>query len=142
MGARSTKPSRFKRHRYPDDVIRCVVDWYFIGDDGSQRLANACARRGLRIPDVTILRWTRKFGPSDQIERRLSLREFPPRWDLSCRQESANGEIVALWRASSSDGLLLDWIVAPPDDRPSAERLLGLLMAEARGLRTAESALL
>lgn len=112
--------------------MRRVVDWYFEREVGTYALANECARRGLAIPSMTILRWIAKFGPSDHIDKRLAPPASPLRWRITSANETANGEPIILWRAVGPEGLLLDWTAQRSGDPKAAEHLLHTLMEETR----------
>ncbi len=61
------KPTSFKRHRFPADVIRHAVWLYFRFSLSFRDVEELMAARGVDVSYETVRCWTIKFGP--QIAR-------------------------------------------------------------------------
>ena len=123
-----TKPVRYKRHRFPPQIIAHAVWLYFRFPLSLRLVEEMLLDRGIVVSYETIRRWGRKFGP--EYARRL--RRKPPRptdiWHLDEVVVSIAGRKHWLWRAVDQDGYVLDEIVQGRRDTKAAKRLLTRLM--------------
>jgi putative transposase len=77
-----TRRLRFKRHRFPPEIIRLAVWLYFRFTLSLRDVEELLAQRGIEVSRESIRCWTIKFGP--QIARNLKRRRQAPspRWHL------------------------------------------------------------
>ena len=89
-------PLSFKRHRFPPEVIRQAVWWYFRFTLSIRDVEEMMAQRGVIVSREAIRCWVIKFGPlsAANIRRRRS----PPtgRWHLDDGLQDRRPAHVAL----------------------------------------------
>jgi transposase-like protein len=76
------RPSSFKRHRFPADVIRHAVWLYFRFTLSLRDVEEMMAQRGIEVSYETIRCWTIKFGPPFARALRKRRPAPSPRWHL------------------------------------------------------------
>jgi putative transposase len=121
-------PIRYKRHRFPPQIIAHAVWLYFRFPLSLRLVEEMMLERGIDVSYETIRRWAIKFGAD--YARRLK-RKSPSRRDIWHLDEVAitiNGEKRWLWRAVDQDGYVLDEIVQVRRDTKAAKRLLTRLL--------------
>jgi putative transposase len=128
-----TKPLRYKRHRFPPQIIAHAVWLYFRFPLSLRLVEEMLLERGIVVSYETIRRWGRKFGP--EYARRLR-RKTPSRRDIWHSDEVVvliAGQKHWLWRAVDQDGYVLDEIVQTRRDTKAAKRLLKRLLRKQGG---------
>lgn len=121
-------PIRYKRHRFPPQIIAHAVWLYFRFPLSLRLVEEMMLEREIDVSYETIRRWAIKFGAD--YARRLK-RKSPSRRDIWHLDEVAitiNGEKRWLWRAVDQDGYVLDEIVQVRRDTKAAKRLLTRLL--------------
>ncbi|TDQ14580.1 putative transposase [Phyllobacterium brassicacearum] len=120
---------RYKRHRFPPQIIAHAVWLYFRFPLSLQLVEEMLPERGIVVSYETIRRWAWKFGP--KYARRL-LRKQPRRDDIWHLDEvviiSIAGRKHGLWRAVDQDGYVLDELVQNRRNTKAAKRLLTRLL--------------
>ena len=76
------RPSPFKHHRLPRDVILCAVRWYLRFPLSSQDVVDLLAERGIMVDRSSIYRWVQKFGPELAKRTEEHLRRASLDWHL------------------------------------------------------------
>jgi putative transposase len=123
-----TKPTSYKRHRFPPDII-AHAGWLYFRFPLSLRLVEEMLlERGILVSCETVRRWTLRFGPA--YARRLRRKRAGRRdvWHLDEVVISIAGQKHWLWRAVDQDGYVLDEIVQSRRDTKAAKRLLRRLL--------------
>ena len=121
-------PIRYKRHRFPPQIIAHAVWLYFRFPLSLRLVEEMLLERGILVSYETIRQWALKFGAD--YARRLK-RKTPSRddiWHLDEVVISICGEKRWLWRAVDQDGYVLDEIVQTRRDTKAATRLLARLL--------------
>jgi putative transposase len=123
-----TKPTSYKRHRFPPEII-AHAGWLYFRFPLSLRLVEEMLlERGILVSCETVRRWTLRFGPA--YARRLRRKRAGRRdvWHLDEVVISIAGQKHWLWRAVDQDGYVLDEIVQSRRDTKAAKRLLRRLL--------------
>ena len=113
-------PIRYKRHRFPPQIIAHAVWLYFRFPLSLRLVEEMLLERGIVVSYETIRRWAIKFGAD--YARRLK-RKSPSRRDIWHLDEvviTINGEKRWLWRAVDQGGYVLDEIVQVRRDTKAA----------------------
>ena len=76
------QPIGFKRHRFPPDVIRQAVWFYFRFTLSFRDLEEVLAQRGIDVSDQTVRCWSLKFGRFFVQNLRRSRTKPTGRWHL------------------------------------------------------------
>ena len=119
---------RYKRHRFPPQIIAHVVWLYARFNLSLREVEELMLERGIDVSYETIRRWTVKFGPL--IARTLRRRQPRPGdvWHLDEVVVKIAGRSFWLWRAVDQHGVVLEEILQPKRDKRAAKRLLVKLM--------------
>ena len=119
---------RYKRHRFPPQIIAHVVWLYARFNLSLREVEELMLERGIDVSYETIRRWTVKFGPL--IARTLRRRQPRPGdvWHLDEVVVKIAGRSFWLWRAVDQHGAVLEEILQPKRDKRAAKRLLVKLM--------------
>ncbi|EDQ03412.1 hypothetical protein DSM14862_04083 (plasmid) [Sulfitobacter indolifex] len=123
-----TQKIRYKRHRFPPQIIAHVV-WLYVRFNVSLReVEELMLERGVDVSYETIRRWTVKFGPL--IAHVLRRRQPHPGnvWHLDEVVVKFSGRSYWLWRAVDQHGVVLEEILQSRRDKRAAKRLLVKLM--------------
>lgn len=118
----------FKRHRFPQELIRHAV-WLYARFTLSYRdVEDLLAERGLDISYETTRRWFLKFGPP--IARKLRHTRPTPsdHWHLDEMVIMIRGKRHFLWRAVDNEGEVLDFLVQPKRNARAALKLMRKLL--------------
>ncbi|KFI24101.1 transposase, partial [Haematobacter missouriensis] len=101
--------SRYKRHRFPAEIIAHAVWLYYRFPLSLRDVEDLLAERGIDVSFQTVCEWTAKFGYqfADQLRRR-SRGNFADKWHLDEMVVSIKGKKYWLWRAVDADGYVLD----------------------------------
>ena len=122
------QPISFKRHRFPPDVIRQAVWWYFRFTLSIRDVEEMMAQRGVIVSREAIRCWVIKFGPliAANIRRR---RPSPTgRWHLDEMVCKIGGRRMWLWRAVDDEGEVLDVLVQKRRNTAAAMKLFRKLL--------------
>ncbi|EAQ22870.1 transposase [Roseovarius sp. 217] len=128
MVAMRNQDIRYKRHRFPPQIIAHVVWLYARFNLSLREVEELMLERGIDVSYETIRRWTVKFGPL--IARTLRRRQPRPGhvWHLDEVVVKIAGRSFWLWRAVDQHGVVLEEILQPKRDKRAAKRLLVKLM--------------
>ena len=118
-------PISFMRHRFPPDVIRHAVWFYFWFTLSLRDVEEMLAERDIDASYEAIRDWTRKFGKAFATNLRKSRARSSGRWHLDEMVVKIAGERMYLWRAVDDEGQVLDMLVQQRlKSQTSAQRLL------------------
>ncbi len=122
------RPTSYKRHRFPADVIRHAVWLYFRFTlsfrDGEELLA----QRGIEVSYETIRCWTLKFGRLYAHNLRRARSRPTGQWHLDEMVVKIGGKRMFLWRAVDDEGEVLDMLVQERRNKVAALKLLRKLL--------------
>jgi putative transposase len=119
---------RYKRHRFPPEIIAHVV-WLCFRFPLSLRLVEEMLlERGIIVSCETVRRWAMKFGPDFGRCLKRKAAQTGDVWHLDEVVTDIGCEKRRLWRAVDQDGYGLDEIVQKRRDKHAAVRLLRRLL--------------
>jgi putative transposase len=127
---RSTRDPRYRRHRFPAEVIAHAV-WLYLRFPLSLRMVeDLLAARGIIVSHQTVRLWVEKFGRhfANDIRRRSAGR-VGDKWYLDEVVISIGGNKHWLWRAVDQDGFVLDVLVQSRRNAKAATRQREPIMA-------------
>ncbi len=121
MAAAAPAP-RYKRHRFPAEIISHCVWLSFCLPLSSRQVELVMAQRGIDVTYEAIRQWCRKFG--QQYANELKRRRPKPgdKWHLDEVFLKINGKTQYLWRAVDQDGNALDILVQSRRNQKAAEK--------------------
>jgi putative transposase len=120
--------SRYRRHRFPPEVISMAVWLYFRFPLSLRMVEEMLAARGIDVSHETVRRWAEKFGRD--YANRLRRRAICPgdTWHLDEVVITIAGQKHWLWRAVDGQGFVLDVLVQKRRDTKAAKRLMRKLL--------------
>ena len=121
-------PIRYKRHRFPPQIIAHAVWLYFRFPLSLRLVEEMMLERGIDVSYETIRRWAIKFGADYARRLRRKSPSCGDIWHLDEVVITINSEKQWLWRAVDQDGYVLDEIVQAHRDTRAAKRLLTRLL--------------
>jgi putative transposase len=124
----SVHDPRYRRHRFPPEVISYAVWLYFRFPLSLRMVEEMLAARGVCVTYETVRQWGKKFGKtySDRIRQRAPARG--DKWHMDEVVVSISGEQHWLWRAVDQNGFVLDVLVQRRRDTYAAQRLMRKLL--------------
>ena len=124
----SVQNPRYRRHRFPPEVISYAVWLYFRFPLSLRMVEEMFAARGVCVTYETVRQWGRKIGKtySDRIRQRAPARG--DKWHMDEVAVSISGEQHLLWRAVDQNGFVLDVLVQRRRDTYAAQRLMRKLL--------------
>jgi putative transposase len=124
----NTSSIRYKRHRFPPQIIAHTVWLYFRFPLSLRLVEELLLERGIVVSYETIRRWGKKFGPDYARRLRRKKPSGNDVWYLDEVVITIAGRKHWLWRAIDQDGQVLDEIVQNRRDTKAAKRLLTRLL--------------
>ena len=126
----SAPAPRYKRHRFPAEIISHCVWLYFCLPLSYRQVELVMAQRGIDVTYEAIRQWCRKFG--QQYANELKRRRPKPgdKWHLDEVFLKINGKTQYLWRAVDQDGNVLDILVQSRRNQKAAEKFFRKLLKE------------
>ena len=85
-------------------------------------------QRGIQVSHEAIRAWCRKFGQTLANQLRRRHRQPDRKWHLDEMRVVINGEIIWLWRAVDTDGVVLDILAQKKRDKKAAKRFFKKLL--------------
>src|ERR1700760_2454844 len=124
----SVQNPRYRRHRFPPEVISYAVWLYFRFPLSLRMVEEMLAARGVSVTHETIRQWGLKFGRefANRIRQRAPCRG--DKWHLDEVVISVAGKKHWLWRAVDQDGFVLDVLVQSRRNKKAAKRLFRKLL--------------
>ncbi len=122
------QPLSFKRHRFPPDVIRQAIWWYFRFTLSIRDVEEMMAQRGVIVSREAIRCWVIKFGPLIAANIRKQRGLPTGRWHLDEMVCKIGGRRMWLWRAVDDEGEVLDVLVQKRRNAAAAMKLLRKLL--------------
>ncbi len=120
---------RFKRHRYPTEIIAYAVWLYYRFPLSFRHVEELLAERGIEVSFQTVSEWAAKFGR--EFARRIRNRSaggFSDKWHLDEMVVTIKGKRHWLWRAVDADGYVLEAIIQNRRNKQAALCLLRKLL--------------
>ncbi len=126
--AASAPALRYKRHRFPAEIISHGVWLYFCLPLSYRQVELVMAQRGIDVTYEAIRQWCRKFG--QQYANELKRRRPKPgdKWHLDEVFLKINGKTQYLWRAVDQDGNVLDILVQSRRNKTAAKKFFRKLL--------------
>jgi len=118
----SNSTVRYKRHRFPPEIIQYAVWLYYRFNLSHRDIEDLLAERGVVVSYESIRLWCNKFGP--QYARRLKRRHagFGDTFYIDEVFVKIDGKQRYLWRAVDQDGEIVDVFVQRRRDAKAAKR--------------------
>jgi putative transposase len=119
---------RYRRHRFPIDVVEQCVWLYFRFALSYRDIEEMMVKRGVRVTYETVREWCCKFGSLYAAKLRKKRARIGPRWYLDEVFLKMNGVQHYLWRAVDQHGVVIDILVQARRDRWAALRFFRKLL--------------
>jgi len=118
----STRESRYRRHRFPIEVVEQCVWLYFRFALSYRNIEKMMAKRGVLVTYETVREWCHKFGSAYAARLKKKRARFGAKWHLDEVFIKMNGIQHYLWRAVDQNGAVIDILVQPRRDHWAALR--------------------
>jgi len=124
----SNDPQRYRRHRFPPEIISHAVWLYHRFCLSFRDVEDLLAERGVIVSYEAIRQWCWKFGPD--YARRLRRRQgrLGDTWHLDELFVNIQGRRHYLWRAVDQDGDVIDILVQRHRSARAAKRFFRKLL--------------
>ena len=125
--------SRYKRHRFPSEIIQHAVWLYYRFNLSYRDIEDLLAERGIDVSYESIRFWCNKFGP--KYIKRLKRRHqgFGDTFFIDEVFVKIQGRQQYLWRAIDQDGEVVDVFLQARRDGAAAKRFFKRLLRNNRG---------
>jgi putative transposase len=125
--------SRYKRHRFPSEIIQHAVWLYYRFNLSNRDIEDLLAERGIDVSYESIRLWCNKFGP--KYAKRLKRRHqgFGDTFFIDEVFVKIQGRQQYLWRAVDQDGEVVDVFLQARRDGAAARRFFKRLLRNNRG---------
>ena len=120
--------SRYRRHRFPIEIISHAVRLYHRFCLSFRDVEDLLAERGVEVTYETIRRWCGKFGPDYAGKLRRRQGRLGDAWFLDEVFVSIRGRRHYLWRAVDQDGDVIDILVQRRRNARAAKRFFRKLL--------------
>ena len=124
----SNAVSRYRRHRFPIEIISHSVWLYHRFCLSFRDVEDLLAERGVEVTYETIRRWCAKFGPDYARKLRRRQGRLGDTWFLDEVFVRIRGRRHYLWRAVDQDGAVIDILVQRRRDGSAAKRFFRKLL--------------
>jgi putative transposase len=124
----STRESRYRRHRFPIEVVEQCVWLHFRFALSYRNIEEMMAKRGVPVTYETVREWCHKFGSPYAARLKKKRTRFGAKWHLDEVFIKMNGIQHYLWRAVDQNGAVIDILVQPRRDRWAALRFFRKLL--------------
>jgi len=124
----SSSESRYRRHRFPIEVVEQCVWLYFRFALSYRNVEEMMAKRGVPVTYETVREWCLKFGSLYAVLLRRKRASIGSKWHLDEVFIKMNGVQHYLWRAVDENGVVIDILVQPKRDRWAALRFFRKLL--------------
>ena len=121
-------PDRYKRHRFPAEIIRPGVWLYYRFCLSYRDVEELLLTRGIFVTSEAIRKWCRKFGQQDAHHLRHRHPRPGDQWHLAAVVLTMNGACHDLWRAVDQDGNILDLLVQRRRNKPAGKQCFRKLL--------------
>tara|TARA_R110002110_G_scaffold211304_1_gene424029 strand:- start:51705 stop:52250 length:546 start_codon:yes stop_codon:yes gene_type:complete len=133
------RKSAFKHHRFPCDIILCVVRWYLRYPLSYQDVVDLLSERGISVDRSTVYRWVTKFGPEITKRAEKYLRRASDDWHEDETYIRVGGKWLYLWRAVDANGQMIDFRLTARRDAKAAKAFLNKAIERVRLHRPANN---
>ncbi|HZG27010.1 MAG TPA: IS6 family transposase [Ensifer sp.] len=122
-------PIRYKRHRFPAEIIAHAVWLYYRFPLSFCDVENLLAERGIEVSFQTVSEWAAKFGLkfAHQLRRR-SRGQFADKWQLDEMVVTIKGKKYCVRCAVDANGCVLDALLQSHRNKRAALRLMRKLL--------------
>jgi putative transposase len=124
----NTSISKYKRHRFPPEIIQYAVWLHHRFNLSHRDIEDLLAERGIEVSHESIRLWCNKFGP--HYARRLKRRHlgFGDTFYIDEVFVKIQGQQKYLWRAVDQDGEVVDVFLQSRRDGAAAKRFFKRLL--------------
>ncbi|MCF1462055.1 IS6 family transposase [Agrobacterium vitis] len=120
---------RYKRHRFPAEIIAHAVWLYFRFPLSLRHVEDLLAERGIDVSFQTVSEWAAKFGSEfAALLRRRSKGGFADKWHLDEMVVTFKGRKYWLWRAVDAEGYVLEALLQSRRNKKAALKLMRKLL--------------
>ena len=120
---------RFKRHRFPAEIIAHAVWLYYRFPLSLRHVEDLLAEGGIDVSFQTVSEWAAKFGAEFAASlRRRSKGGFSDKWHLDEMVVTIKGQKYWLWRAVDAEGYVLEALLQSRRDKKAALKLMRKLL--------------
>lgn len=120
---------RYKRHRFPAEIIAHAVWLYYRFPLSLRHIEDLLAERGIDVSFQTVSEWVAKFGSEFAASlRRRSKGSFADKWHLDEMVVTIKGRKYWLWRAVDAEGYVLDALLQSRRNKKAALKLMRKLL--------------
>ncbi len=118
----STPPDSYKRHRFPEEIIRHALWLYYRFTLSYRDVEQMLAQRGIMLTYETARYWCQKFGQT--VANRVRKQRYGPgdRWPVEEVSLTTGGKRHYLFRAVDQDAGVLDILLQSKRDKKAAKR--------------------
>lgn len=120
--------NRYKRHRFPPDIISYAVWLYYRFNLSHRDIEDLLAERGIIVTRESIRQWCIKFGAIYTRRLKRKHRGFGDTFYIDEVFVKINGKQHYLWRAVDQDGEVVDVYLQFKRDGAAAERFFRRLL--------------
>ncbi len=124
----NTDPQRYRRHRFPPEIISHAVWLYHRFCLSFRDVEDLLAERGVIVSYEAIRYWCAKFGPCYAAKLRRRQGRLGDTWFLDEVFVTIGGVRHYLWRAVDQDGDVIDILVQRRRDARAAKRFFRKLL--------------
>jgi len=124
----STPTIRYKRHRFPPDIIQYAVWLYHRFNLSHRDIEDLLAERGIVVSYEAIRLWCNKFGPRFACRLKRRHAGFGDTFYIDEVFVKIDGKQHYLWRAVDQDGEVVDVFLQRRRDAKAARRFFKRLL--------------
>ncbi len=124
----NTNPQRYRRHRFPPEIISHAVWLYHRFCLSFRDVEDLLAERGVIVSYEAIRYWCAKFGPCYAAKLRRRQGRLGDTWHLDELFVNIQGRRHYLWRAVDQDGDVIDILVQRHRNTRAAKRFFRKLL--------------
>ena len=104
----SKSERRYRRHRFPIEVVEQCVWLYFRFAVSYSDIEEMMAKRGIQVTYETVREWCHKFGSLYAAQLRTKRARVGMKWHMDEVFLKMNGVQHYLWRAVDQNGAVID----------------------------------
>ena len=120
--------TRYKRHRFPVEIIRHCVWLYYTCPLSYRDIEKIMLYRGIEVTYETIRNWCQKFAQDYANQIRQRRRAPVDKWHLDEVVVTIKGRQYYLWRAVDADGQVIDILMQRCHSKAAAKKFFRKLL--------------
>ena len=123
----------YKRYRFPAEIIRYTVWFYYRFNLSHRDIEDLLAKRGINVTYEAIRLWCNKFGPKYASKLKKTHRGYGDTFFIDEVFVKIDGKQHYLWRAVDQDGEVVDVFLQKRRNSVAAKRFFKRLLKKNRG---------